>query len=77
MISIIVSDDEAGVICEARMNDGERRVTSLRLDDEHAGQTMRGLAVLSGCLAAILQDVAQNNQTMRQAADHYTEGDAP
>lgn len=67
----IVVTNDAGITCDAELNDGERRVTSMRLDDDDADRTLVGLCVLSGCIAAVLESMSQQKLTMRQAADEY------
>ena len=69
---IVVTNDD-GITCDAELNDGERRVTGMRLDDDQADRTLVGLSALSGCIAAVLEDVAQKKMTLRQAADRYME----
>jgi hypothetical protein len=73
-VRIVVTND-AGITCDAELNDGERRVTSMRLDDDDADRALVGLCVLSGCIAAVMEDVARNKLTLRQAADEYVRGE--
>ena len=50
----ILITNERGVVCDASVHVDSRKVTELLLDDEQAEPVMVGLAVLSGCVEAVL-----------------------
>lgn len=51
----IVATDKHGLVCDAEIDVASRRVESLLIDDERMDGTMVGLAVLSGCVEALLR----------------------
>lgn len=72
----IVTVDDAGCTCDAWVDVRERRVTNLLLDDASPAETMMGLSVLAGCIAAILEDVARERKTLEEAARDHTKANA-
>ena len=51
----IVVSDRDGLVCDAKIDVGSRKVESLILDDGLQEKVMVGLAVLSGCVEAVLR----------------------
>jgi len=54
-VTIAIHEDR-GITAAAEIDVTARKVTSLTLDDERLNETFIGLAVLSGCVEAILDD---------------------
>lgn len=55
-MTINAIDDDGEVICVARLALDDRKVVTLRLDDVRGERAFIGLNVLTGCIAAILED---------------------
>lgn len=74
----IVVTEAGGLVCDAEIDVGSRKVASLMLDDEAQADTLKGLAVLSGCLEAVLRlefearAVATTPGSMRRATTSTT-----
>ena len=58
---ITATDDDGELICVARLALDERKVVTLKLDDVRGDRAFVGLNVLTGCVAAVLQDAARRD----------------
>lgn len=58
---ITTTDDDGELICVARLALDARKVVTLRLDDARGDRAFVGLNVLTGCIAAVLEDAARGN----------------
>ena len=52
----IVVTDESRLVCDAEIDVASRKPTSVMLDDGSDLQVLKGLAVLCGCVEAVLKE---------------------
>lgn len=58
----ITIHEERGVVAVAEIDLPARKITNLAADDERLSATFIGLAVLNGCVEAILKDEHERRQ---------------
>jgi hypothetical protein len=75
-----VATDKRGLVCDAEIDVASRKVESLLIDDERMESTLIALAVLDGCVAAILEEAARRRAapaSLRPATTTTTRPDVP
>lgn len=58
----VIIKDRGEIILDAEINVSERKAVRLAADVETAEETLKGLAVLSGCVEAILINERERRQ---------------